>query len=501
MVRLDTHRYKVDGKEVREHRNNGVVYCGKSISDCNAWIADRTCRWFMGYYILESNDTFELRQTDRNCWVVHMPTGLSVYRTLNKDLARHFFLNNCTWEDTKHCWGTKKMFTGEFIESSHLIYSVEWAQKNLGRCEMTGNWTPLADLGEYHGKKVCRAWLTNFGKVLCMRTALWFDPSEVGVERNGNRVNLQWLRDHQYWLCAGYQRWQEPNLTPVTVDGQQYSLDFAHNYFYPTSGGGFSRTPPRPDPAALILPNEVEKVLYGVEIEMEQPMYKPVQQFPNPMVSYKPDGSLRHGIEMVTRPFSWAYWNEKGRDTLSEVLAQHREWGSHAFDTASAGLHVHVDKRAWDNAWHVAKSIQFLNRNPDFATELSERAAERMNQWSNPRISDGLSQVAKAALLSFNKPTFHRYRALNVNPPWTNEFRMFRGNLAIDGIQRALETVRAIIAFTRDAGYNELTRSHFLVYVKRNAHEYRTFVKWLEIKGMLPKPTNKKSEKEICLCA
>lgn len=500
MKRLDTDRYKVEGKEVIQHRGGGSVYRGKSISDCNTWIADRTCRWFMGYYILESNETFELRQKDHGCFIVHLPLGMQIFASMSKEVARHFFYNNCTWEDTKYCWGTKKLFDGESVTYQGRVYSMDYAKANFTKCAKTGEWVPNEEIGNYYGEKCSFYWLRNFA-VLCSRTQNWFNRCDVGQERGGGWTSLAWLRDHQYWYCAGFRRWQEPNITPVTVEGLQYNLDFARARFFPDGNGGWSRTQVRDNSAALVLPNEVVKVLYGVEIEMEQPQNEPVKCFDNPMVSYKPDGSLRHGIEMVTRPFSWAYWNEKGRDLLATVLAQHIKHGSKAFPTASAGLHVHVDKRAWDNAWHVAKSIQFLNRNPDFATELSEREPDRMNQWSTPRITDGLSQMAKAAMQHFDKPTFHRYRALNVNPPWTNEFRMFRGNLAIDGIQRALETVRAIIAFSREAGYNDLTRSHFLVYVKQNAHEYRTFVKWLELKGMLPTTGTKKSEKELVLCA
>lgn len=498
MKRIETANFKIEG--TGPYRVGVRTF--DTVREANAFIGDYECRAHMGYFILETNDIWELRGQNRKGFLIFLPSGESIREFNDSRSARYFFYNNCLDGDDKYSYYTLKRIEGEVVECGGVFLSVEDALSR-GWAKIDGVWYQPGGWGTYHGQKYSLNWLRETGKLYCSMEQSWFDRDECSLLFDGECASAEWLKINRYWRCTGNGLWYSPSHNQYAVDGQAYSADYCTVNFYPTPSGGWSRTPVRPDFSELRLPNEVSDVLYGLEVEMEQPRNDENKKITpaHPFVSYKPDGSLKFGIEMVTRPFTWGYWTEKGKEELAGILKLLKEAGCAAHSTTTAGLHIHVDKRAWLNPWHVAKSLRFLHVNADLAFELSERCATQMNQWSTPKLDYKLSDVAKNALKVGSKPTYGRYRALNTTPQWTNEFRMFRGNLAIDGIQRALETVRAIIDFTRDAGYNDLTRSQFLRFVKNKQYDYRTLVYWLEEKNMLPKATNKKSERNLILCA
>lgn len=121
----------------------------------------------------------------------------------------------------------------------------------------------------------------------------------------------------------------------------------------------------------LRLPNEHPRLFYGIELEVEfeQEVYnyddydernestceldeilREFTKITDGLFVYEEDGSLDNGVELISRPCSYAYWTSK--DTvkkLKEGLEYLQEQGAMIDQPSTNGMHIHISKKFFQN--------------------------------------------------------------------------------------------------------------------------------------------------------
>lgn len=156
----------------------------------------------------------------------------------------------------------------------------------------------------------------------------------------------------------------------------------------------------------------------------------------------KYDGSLDHGIEIVTHPASL--------DELKKRFdiffgTPHPNFVSYKSDTC--GFHVHASREPLKGLT-IPKIMTFINNKDNFT--YLKKLAQRYNDYSKIRDK-------KLTDVKFNKEKYKpkisyeeedRYEALNTQNSDTIEFRLFKGTLFKQSIFRYLEFCHAIIKYS-----------------------------------------------------
>ncbi len=151
------------------------------------------------------------------------------------------------------------------------------------------------------------------------------------------------------------------------------------------------------------------------------------------------------GFEIVTHPMSHAYaLSEFPWKMLTELQA-------HA-DAGENGLHVHVNREAFESPAHVYRWLKFLYRNERFVQKVARRES---SEWAAFRYSDRqrAKEVAKGDRYG------HRYSAVNVNNSATFEVRVFASTLKRQQLMAALDLVAGSVEYTRALTVGEIVQN------------------------------------------
>lgn len=217
---------------------------------------------------------------------------------------------------------------------------------------------------------------------------------------------------------------------------------------------------PRPD----------RELVFGVELEMEcssvRRTLSSLGGARGPDYICKGDGSLNHGLELVTLPFSldhhkqafgWADYTRKCIDS-----------GAKSGSTETCGLHIHANKAAL-TALQLGKMLVFLNsdNNARFIDTIAQR---RPNDYAQRTVKNFKSGKHNSE---------NRYEILNVGSR-TVEFRLFRGTLRPDRILKNLEFAHAVIMYCRDASMQELDIAGFGAFLRKNRGTYSNLCRFLQ---------------------
>ena len=190
----------------------------------------------------------------------------------------------------------------------------------------------------------------------------------------------------------------------------------------------------------------------------------------------KHDGSLENGFEIVTAPATLSVH----KDRWSKFCEKNYADNLSSWNTATCGMHVHVD-RASLTPLDIGKLLVFVNgtRNAEFIKKIAGRDSRQWSAKKFKRVKDALNRSDK-------------YEALATHKPKTIEFRIFRGNIAKQGILRNLEFVDALcnfvgtVAMDRDTDtVNRLSYTNFIEYMNtsENKGTYPYLFSWLVRKG------------------
>ncbi len=225
-----------------------------------------------------------------------------------------------------------------------------------------------------------------------------------------------------------------------------------------------------------------EKRLLATEIEVERrndcssTIAEKVGRTMENFALCKHDGSLQNGFEIVSAPATISAlkegWTKFCEANYSDQLS--------SWHTATCGMHIHVDRTSL-TPLEIGKLLVFVNgkANSKFMEAIAGRNS---TQWSAKKykgIKDALQRSDK-------------YEALATHKPKTIEFRIFRGNIAKQGIMRNIEFVDAICNFVRTVGMdkdtdtvNRLSYTNFVSYMNtsENKGSYPYLFSWLVRKG------------------
>jgi hypothetical protein len=183
----------------------------------------------------------------------------------------------------------------------------------------------------------------------------------------------------------------------------------------------------------------------------------------------KSDGSLSNGFEIVTCPATLNAHRENWDKFLNGAAIKHLK----SWNTDTTGMHIHISRNHLTQL-DIGKLLVFINdsKNEEFVNHIAGRNSDQWAKKSNKKISDAVHSSEK-------------YEAVNMSHRNTIEFRIFKGNLAKQGLFRVMEFVHALVGFSKTTSMTKLSYKDFIKYMElpQNRSEYKIFYGWLTRKS------------------
>ena len=183
----------------------------------------------------------------------------------------------------------------------------------------------------------------------------------------------------------------------------------------------------------------------------------------------KSDGSLSNGFEIVTAPATLNAHRENWDTFLNGAAIKHLK----SWNTDTTGMHIHISRNHLTQL-DIGKLLVFINdyKNEEFVNHIAGRNSDQWAKKSSKKISDAVNSSEK-------------YEAVNMSHRHTIEFRIFKGNLAKQGLFRVMEFVHALVGFSKTTSMTKLSYKDFIRYMElpQNRSEYKIFYGWLTRKS------------------
>lgn len=221
------------------------------------------------------------------------------------------------------------------------------------------------------------------------------------------------------------------------------------------------------------VPKEYEPVLYGVELEISTACdtAELIDAQKEIFFICKSDasvsGAFSNNVELVTVPqdlrrhrlhwakFMGAFFDEKTKSYPK-------------FDTSNRttnGQHVHVDRKAFLDEDHLQRFCYFIvdPMNVDFTTTVAERSAAHLSTYAQiPSFAGNLTPQKIFASVLSRLEDLGKYSAVNLTKKPTIEVRIFKGLFSYRTIMKNVEYVDAVLHFTKNCSFQQLTLDGFL---------------------------------------
>lgn len=159
---------------------------------------------------------------------------------------------------------------------------------------------------------------------------------------------------------------------------------------------------------------------FGIELEVKKSSSDEDVEWFNKdeyeiMYFQKHDSSVSAGTEVVFHPQTRDYFDNSGYDLITELYNNFSYLSCGTNSRIGSGLHVHIDRRAFDGDEAIRRFCQLINvKYEKSLTEFSERTADELEEW---------------AMFHPEYPTcgeIDRYTAVNLRNDDTVEVRIFR---------------------------------------------------------------------------
>ena len=232
----------------------------------------------------------------------------------------------------------------------------------------------------------------------------------------------------------------------------------------------------------------IDETLYGIELEVstDYPEKTLIDSFPEIFALVKKDssitGSKSNMGEIVTIPTTlrqhkkmWASFFKNLNEDMFDCMDKHNN-----------GMHVHIDREAFDkDTMHLKKFCWFFGNpaNHKFLFDISERTQDSQQKYAKfitaPGISKPTGTVKKGNLSFVNAERAHRQSdkntALNLGKSATVEVRLFKGIVSFASIVKNLEFVDSLMEFTRYHNYKDMNLAAYLKWLSSlHTTKYRT---------------------------
>ena len=391
-----------------------------------------------------------------------------------------------------YCKDCKKLFVAEECERyDHLRGCVcdECLKKNYVECDYCGLfWKSENIRHDSNNKKRCVPCADHIKECgHCHK----FLPIEEARE-NGGRYYCTRCFSDVFSICD-YCRDTFNRQEIFSYEGHIYCWDCGEVRGYPTfalmgrllQGYGY-----KPKPRFHKLVGESDKFHMGLELEIEksgsivsrEDMIKELFPIFKNFAYYKQDGSLTHGIEMVTHPFTWG-WFKKNREMFSVGLKTMRDAKYTSYETGSCGIHIHISRNAFLVDSHWFKFLKFFFENHDFIFKISQRDKNKCGgcSWGAANHNHTQKQLIEKTK---DKRSGQRYTAVNCTNDQTAEVRIFRGTLKESSFFKNIEFTRAVYEFSSITGIKGINVKEFIKYVNNDRKIYPNLYKFIIDKGI-----------------
>jgi hypothetical protein len=158
----------------------------------------------------------------------------------------------------------------------------------------------------------------------------------------------------------------------------------------------------------------------------------------NPWFYIKYDSSISNGFELVTHPAT-----VKAHEVAlpwAEMLAYMQACGIDADNTATCGLHVHVNKNYMTEEEQIRLGY-FINTHKGKMEDIARRSSARWSKFKDTEATP-LEELNKCL-------DSDRYQAVNWQNTHTVEFRMFKGTVNYEVLMGTLQFVQATVEYVK----------------------------------------------------
>lgn len=214
---------------------------------------------------------------------------------------------------------------------------------------------------------------------------------------------------------------------------------------------------------------------FGVELEVSTSYYPKdiVNAFPDIFAICKKDatisGSKPNMMEIVTIPASMRQHKKMWASFFRNTSVDNFDY----LDKHTNGMHVHVDKKAFeDDQIHLKKFCWFFScpEMREFNIGISERTKESLGQYA--KFADkatGISNVERETR------ALSKHVVVNLSHAATVEVRLFKGIVSFTSIIKNIEFVDAAVEYTRSVSLAEINLGSFLNWLSAlPTSRYRT---------------------------
>lgn len=233
--------------------------------------------------------------------------------------------------------------------------------------------------------------------------------------------------------------------------------------------------------------------LFGLEIEFECRSHRElvdILENGSSIGIFKADGSLDvNGAEFCTLPMTYRAAREKLKPATEALLGG----GARAWFMGSCGLHIHVSRESASMVtWGKVERFFANEENDGF---LNRIAGRRSNDYC---LRDKEKNRSIKVALTKMRYSNTRFYALNFDTGGkpTVEFRLFRGNVAYDGIMRCVDFCDAILTWAKGQSMTSpMNHEDFVSWMQGKRKEYPFLLAFLN-KGK-PRPQKAKEIEQV----
>jgi hypothetical protein len=200
----------------------------------------------------------------------------------------------------------------------------------------------------------------------------------------------------------------------------------------------------------------------------------------------KTDGSLDDGVEIVYHPRSVLSWKEY-LPNLADVAKVAAKYDFRAHDTDTCGLHIHISRagiRQYNQHGDLDSAIDRLiylyEKNYKGMLTFSRRKDASLTRWAGRVLEAGEKVELKKIK---DKKGEDRYKAINIQPDHTVEFRFFKGTLNPETVLAAVQLADNMVKIacgTPDSKIGDVDMTQIIQYNP----EYTEIISYAASRGL-----------------
>lgn len=292
-------------------------------------------------------------------------------------------LNLCPfcYERIEMCYECDRQYIGDYCNHCHF------------RCESCGD--VCSNDEESSQDRVCQSCYDNYSCSICGEYCYNEDDLSEHIDRYHDNTNVN-IHDYNYKPHANFLRGlDEKRINHMRYFGCEIELEYSNN----------SKT------GLNCLADIADDTCY-----------------------LKTDGSLNHGVEIVTHPATLKYWKQ---GFLRDELKSLDDYGYKSHDTGTCGLHVHVSKNsASESTW--VKVALFWYHHDSFIKAICRRGNNGFCEKKDVKLDDPREKVINS---------YTRYESINFRNDHTVEFRQPKGTLNWSTLLATISIIDLLIKF------------------------------------------------------